>query len=137
MKKLLILISCLLVGCSTLSNKWQPTNIPPSRIYEQAYVKPFYGADAVLFIRRDVDISGSACPLDVFIDNTRVFTIFYGEHITIHVPPGAHFLWAQSSGTTLTCQNASTSIYTMLRAGEEKTFGIRLKPMSTPTINQM
>lgn len=106
MRKILTaMVLIALAGCSThqVSEK-DATPVPTNRIYAMQDAKP--GDSEVVFIR-DSGVLGAACTHNVYVNNTKAFTIDAGEIIRLKLKPGPYLFRLDTGGGL--CPNISTS----------------------------
>lgn len=116
MKNLLLLfpVTIALVGCST-NPATNPTTVAPA-LYSTA------SANSVpVKITRDSGIVGSACAINVSVDEKQVGKLRSSESVSLFVPPGRHILSIATAGI---CGGARDAIDVTLKQNEPKNYRI-------------
>jgi len=115
-----IALMALLTACSSVPiAESEARPIPPGRVHEAKFVRAADGLSKVVFLR-DKGMSGSACDVHVYIDNTLAFTARPGEGVDVFLESGEHFV-RMDMGAGL-CPAASVSTDITLKAGEGRAY---------------
>ncbi|MCG6540168.1 hypothetical protein MCB86_08775 [Pseudomonas sp. KSR10] len=123
-----IALTVLLSACATSATpESEAKPIPSTRVYEPQFVTPAEGLSEVVFLR-DTGMTGAACDLLVYVDNTRAFTARPGEGITVYLKPGEHFV-RMELGEGL-CPKASMSKDIELSWGESRVYRLGFEAYS-------
>lgn len=134
MKALAVVATIAALGLAGCAN--QPTTpdsaaaVPPDRLYSMQAPQPGFGTVQVL---RDTGMTGSGCPIDVYINRERVATLEPGEAATFQVKPGRTLIEAESSG--MLCSGRDTSVEKIVsdetyyfRTASDGAFSVTLSP---------
>ena len=113
-------------ACSTTPVTEQSAKLVPSeRVYAPTYMATAVAPNkAVVSFFRDSGFFGSGCSHDVFVNNTKVFSIRQGEFIHLSLDPGPYFFRLETGGGL--CPNIATSQNTVLKEGGKETYRILL-----------
>jgi hypothetical protein len=126
MKLLIIsLMLCVLSGCATSEVSVETAKQVPD---DRFFIKNNIDGNAVITIIRDSGFLGSACNINVFIDEELAATLDVSEKATFNVNAGEIFLGLQLTGNGLCINSSLRQLETSIKKGQHKTYRIALDP---------
>jgi hypothetical protein len=75
----------------------QADNVPSSRILTQRWLSPLPGTGR-LIVKRDSGVTGAACNIRVYIDDTPVADLGPSEKVELFLPAGDHVVKGETKG---------------------------------------
>jgi len=125
MKLLVIsLMLFMLGGCATSAVNIDIAKEVPD---ERLFVKNTDG-NATITIIRDSGLLGSACNINVFINDELAATLDVSEKATFNVKAGEIYLGAQFSGNGLCINTSIRNLETSIKQAQHKTFRVYSDP---------
>ncbi|MEO8642654.1 hypothetical protein [Pseudomonas sp.] len=121
MRKMLTAIALIaLTGCSTHPvSEEEASPVPAERIYATQDVQT---ENAEVVFVRDGGAYGSVCEHNVYVNNTKAFTIEAGEIIRLKLKPGPYLFRLDTGGGL--CPSISTSQDAELKPGSKLAYRI-------------
>lgn len=126
MKKIFFLsFAVALVGCSTVPVTTDSAkNLPMDQIYNSEYFSKQSQDQAKVTFLRDKGFTGGGCSHDIYVNNTKVFSIRPNEKGVIYLKPDYYIFRLETGGGL--CPNIATSQETTLKPNAEAEYRILL-----------
>jgi len=118
------LVLFMLVGCATSAVNIDIAKEVPD---ERLFIKNTEG-NATITIIRDSGLLGSACNINVFINDELAATLDVSEKATFNVKEGEIYLGAQFSGNGLCINTSIRNLETSIKQAQHKTFRVYSDP---------
>ena len=118
------LVLFMLCGCATSAVNIDIAKEVPD---ERLFVKNTEG-NATITIIRDSGLLGSACNINVFINDELAATLDVSEKATFNVKAGEIYLGAQFSGNGLCINTSIRNLETSIKQAQHKTFRVYSDP---------
>ena len=145
MKKPLFILIILIITSMLSSCFWvtmpitekSGTSIPLERIYQPSYFGIAQNKnETTVSFYRDIGFMGGGCAHYLYIGDVKIFEIWQGEKVTIHIPSGNYLFQIKMWGKSLEklgmklCKQVTVSKEVTLKSGEHEVYRISLSSKS-------
>ncbi|MGI2095497.1 hypothetical protein [Shewanella glacialipiscicola] len=122
---ILSLMLFMLAGCATSAVQINAAKQVPE---DRLFIKDNTDGNAVITIIRDSGLLGSACNINVFINDELAATLDVSEKATFNVKAGEIYLGAQFSGNGLCINSSIRNLETSIKQAQHKTYRVYSDP---------